>query len=55
MMSNFNHQLRIMQSRLNVGLHLKTLLHASTRDKRVDKDGEEVLAECGKCSKDSVL
>ena len=43
-----------MESRLNVCLHLKTALYASAKAKRVDKDGEVVLAHCDKNSKDSV-
>ena len=33
---------------------LSLALHASTKERRVDKDGEEVLAYCMKHSKDSV-
>ena len=53
-MSNFNHLLRKMMSGLNVCLHLKTTLHASTKVKGFDKNGEEVLAYCDKHSEDSV-
>ena len=51
--SNFNHRLRI-KSRIKVCLHLKRALHTSTKVKRVDKDGEEVVAHCEKGSNDSV-
>ena len=54
MTSNLNCPLRKMESRLYVCLPLKTVLHASMKAKRVDKDGVEVLAYCEKCSKDSV-
>ena len=43
-----------MKLSVNVCLCLKMTLLASTKAKRVDNDGEEVLAHCEKRSKDSV-
>ena len=43
-----------MKSSLNICLCLKTVLHASTKAKIVDKDGEAVLAHREKHSKDPV-
>ena len=54
MTSNLNRQLRKMKSSLIVYLCLKTAAPASTKAERVDKDGQEELAHCGKRSRDSV-